>query len=671
MTAGQIDTAELSFESTSRYAQVRDDMRLHYHEAGVGNDETIVLLHGGGPGASSWSNFGRNIAVLASHFHVLAVDQPGYGHSDKHTEHEQYNRYSATALLNLFDHLGIERAPLVGNSLGGGTAVRFALDNPDRAGRLVLMGPGGLSVNLFAPDPTEGVKLLGRFSAEPTRQNMEKFLRIMVYDQKLITPELVDERFAIASTPESLAATRAMGKSFAGADFELGMMWRDAHKLRQRVLLIWGREDRVNPLDGAFVALKTIPRVAVARVRAVRTLGAAGEVRRIQQAHHRLPWGATMSIRSLGYLRIETTDVAAWREYGLKVLGMVEGRGLTEGALYLRMDDFPARLVIVPGEHDRLAESGWECANAEGLQEIRNRLDVEGTPYKEATQAELADRRVDEMIRFQDPSGNCLEVFHGAALEHRRVVSPYGHTFVTAEQGLGHVVLTTRDDVESLHFYRDVLGFKLRDSMRLPPQVVGRPADGPPVWLRFFGVQPAPPQPGIHAGGDAERHRAPDGRGRKQRRRRAVPGSRAAPQGADVGHPRAPCQRPDAVVLHEDAERLRHRVRLRGTQSHRRRLDRPREHRGQPVGPRLQHRLPQVVTAPPIDPRTFRSVLGQFCTGITVITTMHDDTPVGFACQSFAALSLEPPLVLFCPTKVSRSWQAIEASGTVLRQRAA
>lgn len=197
-----------------------------------------------------------------------------------------------------------------------------------------------------------------------------------------------------------------------------------------------------------------------------------------------------MSIRSLGYLRIETTDVAAWREYGLKVLGMVEGRGLTEGALYLRMDDFPARLVIVPGEHDRLAESGWECANAEGLQEIRNRLDVEGTPYKEATQAELADRRVDEMIRFQDPSGNCLEVFHGAALEHRRVVSPYGHTFVTAEQGLGHVVLTTRDDVESLHFYRDVLGFKLRDSMRLPPQVVGRPADSPPVWLRFFGVNP-------------------------------------------------------------------------------------------------------------------------------------------------------------------------------------
>ncbi len=197
-----------------------------------------------------------------------------------------------------------------------------------------------------------------------------------------------------------------------------------------------------------------------------------------------------MSIRSLGYLRIESTDIGAWREYALKVLGMVEGKGTVEGALYLRMDDFPARLVIVPGEHDRLSEAGWECANAAGLQQIRNALDVEGVPYKEATTAQLADRRVDEMITFADPSGNRLEVFHGAALEHRRVVSPYGHTFVTAEQGLGHVVLSTRDDAEALHFYRDVLGFRLRDSMRLPPQLVGRPADGPPAWLRFFGCNP-------------------------------------------------------------------------------------------------------------------------------------------------------------------------------------
>lgn len=197
-----------------------------------------------------------------------------------------------------------------------------------------------------------------------------------------------------------------------------------------------------------------------------------------------------MAIRSLGYLRIEATDMAAWREYGLKVLGMVEGKGTNPDALYLRMDDFPARLVIYPGEKDRLGQTGWEAANARELQDVRDRLEADGVPFKEGTAEQLADRKVDELITFEDPSGNTQEVFHGVALQHRRVVSPYGHRFVTGEQGLGHVVLSTKDDAESLRFYRDVLGFHLRDSMRLPPQAVGRTEDDPTPWIRFLGCNP-------------------------------------------------------------------------------------------------------------------------------------------------------------------------------------
>jgi 4,5:9,10-diseco-3-hydroxy-5,9,17-trioxoandrosta-1(10),2-diene-4-oate hydrolase len=236
-------------------------LKLHYHEAGAEHAETVILLHGGGPGASAWSNFGRNLPEFAKHYRTIAVDQPGFGRSDKPTEHPQYFRHSADAVVGLMDALGIECAHFVGNSLGGGAAVRLALNHGKRAGRLVLMGPGGLSVNLFAPDPTEGVKNLGRFAAKPSRARMEAFLRIMVHDQALITDELIDDRFAAANTPESLAAMRAMGRSFAQPDtYEEGMLWREAHRLRQRVLLIWGREDRVNPLDGALLALKTIPR---------------------------------------------------------------------------------------------------------------------------------------------------------------------------------------------------------------------------------------------------------------------------------------------------------------------------------------------------------------------------------------------------------------------------
>ena len=236
-------------------------MHLHYDEAGQG--PVTIMLHGGGPGASGMSNFKHNLPAFAGHFRTLVVDQPGYGKSDKPPVQGNYFTFAATALKDLLDELGIDQAHLVGNSLGGGTAVRFALDNPERAGRLVLMGPGGLSLNVFAPDPTEGVKRLAEFGAPPgpSREKMEAFLRTLVFDQRLVTDELIDERYATASDPESLQAMASMGASFFDpATYEQGLLWREAHRLRHRVLLIWGREDRVNPVDGALVAMKMIRR---------------------------------------------------------------------------------------------------------------------------------------------------------------------------------------------------------------------------------------------------------------------------------------------------------------------------------------------------------------------------------------------------------------------------
>ncbi|MFI7589755.1 4,5:9,10-diseco-3-hydroxy-5,9,17-trioxoandrosta-1(10),2-diene-4-oate hydrolase [Spongisporangium articulatum] len=238
-------------------------LTLNVHEAGPEQTDhlPVVLLHGGGPGASAWSNFGRNIVELGRTFRTLAVDQPGFGASDKPTEHGQYFRFSADALAGLLDALGLEKVHLVGNSLGGGTAVRFALEYPKRVGRLVLMAPGGLGLNVFSADPTEGVRRLSRFAAPPgpSPERLRDFLRALVYDQSMITDELVAERFAVASTSESLAAMAAMGESFFRPDdFVDGMLWRDAFRLRHHTLLLWGREDRVNPLDGALVALKLL-----------------------------------------------------------------------------------------------------------------------------------------------------------------------------------------------------------------------------------------------------------------------------------------------------------------------------------------------------------------------------------------------------------------------------
>jgi 4,5:9,10-diseco-3-hydroxy-5,9,17-trioxoandrosta-1(10),2-diene-4-oate hydrolase len=123
------------------------------------------------------------------------------------------------------------------------------------------MGPGGLSVNLFHADPTEGVQRLMDFSMNPSREALRAFISTMVVNQALVTDELVEERFADATAPGSLEAMRSMGASFWNPEWaEDGMLWREAHRLRKHTLLTWGREDRVNPLDGALVALKQIPK---------------------------------------------------------------------------------------------------------------------------------------------------------------------------------------------------------------------------------------------------------------------------------------------------------------------------------------------------------------------------------------------------------------------------
>ncbi len=196
-------------------------------------------------------------------------------------------------------------------------------------------------------------------------------------------------------------------------------------------------------------------------------------------------------IRSLGYLRIESADVAAWREFGVRILGMVEGRGPEEGALYLRMDDFPARLVIVPGSRERLLASGWEVAGPGELAAVGRALADAGVAVKAATPDELAARRVGEMLRFDDPAGNAIEVFCGAALEHRPAVGPYGNQFVTGDMGMGHVVLPVAGAADAaLAFYTEVLGFRLRDSMRMPAEFVGGAPGDPPAWFRFLGCCP-------------------------------------------------------------------------------------------------------------------------------------------------------------------------------------
>lgn len=192
-------------------------------------------------------------------------------------------------------------------------------------------------------------------------------------------------------------------------------------------------------------------------------------------------------IRSLGYLRIEATSVEAWREFGVKVLGMVEGRGPAKEALYLRMDDFPARVVVTPGSADRLIASGWEVASAAELDAVVASLEAADVAVKEV---DAAERRVQKVVQFDDPAGNTQEIFWGTQLEHRPFAPATGTRFITGDHGMGHVVLPALNTQTTLDFYVGVLGFRLRDSMRMDPRMFGAPEGTPPVWMRFLGCNP-------------------------------------------------------------------------------------------------------------------------------------------------------------------------------------
>lgn len=251
----------LSFDETSRFAQL-GDLRLHYNEAGEG--DVLVMLHGSGPGATGWSNFKQNLPAFAARFRVLVVDQPQFGLSDKPESKEQYNVFAARAIRDLLDEQGIAQAHFLGNSLGGGTAMRFALDYPDRASRLVLMGPGNSWLPILAPEPTEGIKILGKFLAPPgpSREKMEEFIRIMVYDQSFVTEELIDERFKMATDPSVLKGMLNYVNTIMGPGEEerrQGELWREMERIEHPTLITWGRDDRVLTLDGALFTLHRMP----------------------------------------------------------------------------------------------------------------------------------------------------------------------------------------------------------------------------------------------------------------------------------------------------------------------------------------------------------------------------------------------------------------------------
>jgi 2-hydroxy-6-oxonona-2,4-dienedioate hydrolase/4,5:9,10-diseco-3-hydroxy-5,9,17-trioxoandrosta-1(10),2-diene-4-oate hydrolase len=242
-------------ETVSRFVEF-DGLRIHYDEAGSG--PALIFVHGGGPGSSGLSNFSRNVAAFANRYRVIAIDLPGYGQSTKQRITEPLWAYYAKVLAGFIDALGLGKAHLVGNSLGGAASLKTALDFPEKVDRLVLMGPGG-GYSLFEKQPSDGIRSLVTFYLPPgpSIERLREFLNYLVYDPASVPDALLQERLERALDPETAEfMPLRVGPNMPPIDD----LWRERlDRLPHETLIIWGREDRVNPMDQGLILMRQIP----------------------------------------------------------------------------------------------------------------------------------------------------------------------------------------------------------------------------------------------------------------------------------------------------------------------------------------------------------------------------------------------------------------------------
>lgn len=248
---------DVTYESTFQSVELPGGIRVAYNEAGSG-EHTVILLHGSGPGATGWSNFNPNIGALADHFRVIALDLPGWGESSPRPAAE----YDHPAVLAQFmDALGIDRAALVGNSMGGMVAIAAAARTPERVSHLITMGPGSGGVTLFDPGDglSEGLKILYRGYADPSPENFMATVDIMTY----ATPEevarpLAEQRSANARKHQEHLDNWLEG-SKGGPPLRYGASEAEIASITAPALLIHGRDDRVVPFEHTLRLVKLIP----------------------------------------------------------------------------------------------------------------------------------------------------------------------------------------------------------------------------------------------------------------------------------------------------------------------------------------------------------------------------------------------------------------------------
>jgi 2-hydroxy-6-oxonona-2,4-dienedioate hydrolase len=224
-----------------------------YHDIGTG--EPVLFLHSYGPGTTAWITFYKTIGALSQHFRCILMDMPNFSKTGPIVYHEGVHAVQARTAVALMDALGIQRAHFVGNSQGGQSSMVVAITYPDRINKFVMggshIGTGG-DRYLMANRPSEGSRATREAMANPTRDNIRRYLRVHIDDETLVTDELVDYIHQAHTWSPAFEEARRQSVSVPH-DYTPALT-----SIQASVLLIHGRYDRMVAFEVSIAILNHI-----------------------------------------------------------------------------------------------------------------------------------------------------------------------------------------------------------------------------------------------------------------------------------------------------------------------------------------------------------------------------------------------------------------------------
>lgn len=247
-------------------------IKTNYHDHGRG--EPVFFLHGSGPGVSAWANWRLTLSALAVSRRVVAPDIVGFGFTERPEGIEYTSDQWVQHAIGILDALELDRVDLVGNSFGGGLALRLALEHPERVRKLILMGAVSLSFPL-----TEGLDRVWGY--EPSPENMRALIQLFAYDQSLASDDLAELRHRASTRPGVQEAYAAMFPAPRQRWVDLLASREDElARLPNETLIVHGREDRVIPVEVSERAFRLVDRAQL------HLFGCCGHWVQIEHARH-------------------------------------------------------------------------------------------------------------------------------------------------------------------------------------------------------------------------------------------------------------------------------------------------------------------------------------------------------------------------------------------------